>query len=113
MRIAAVDQGSSATKGALFDERGVVLARAQAAVGTQHDGVHVTHDPAELLASVRHVLAELAGAGRPDAVALACQRSTCLLWERATGKPLTAAPWIAYVQKKFGALYGLNQAVRN
>jgi carboxypeptidase Taq len=32
------------------------------------------------------------------------------LLERATGKPLTAAPWIAYVQKKFGALYGLAPA---
>ena len=29
------------------------------------------------------------------------------LLERATGKKLTAAPWIAYVQQKFGALYGL------
>lgn len=29
------------------------------------------------------------------------------LLERATGRPLTAAPWIAYVRQKFGALYGL------
>jgi carboxypeptidase Taq len=29
------------------------------------------------------------------------------LLERATGKPLTSAPWIAYVRQKFGALYGL------
>ena len=29
------------------------------------------------------------------------------LLERATGKPLTAGPWIAYVRQKFGALYGL------
>ena len=32
------------------------------------------------------------------------------LLERATGKPLTAAPWIAYVRQKFGALYGLEPA---
>jgi carboxypeptidase Taq len=32
------------------------------------------------------------------------------LLERATGRPLTAAPWIAYVQKKFGVLYGIKQA---
>jgi carboxypeptidase Taq len=32
------------------------------------------------------------------------------LLERATGKPLEAGPWIAYVQKKFGALYGLKPA---
>jgi carboxypeptidase Taq len=30
------------------------------------------------------------------------------LLERATGKPLTAGPWIAYVREKFGALYGLS-----
>ncbi len=29
------------------------------------------------------------------------------LLERATGKPLTAKPWIGYVQEKFGKLYGL------
>jgi carboxypeptidase Taq len=34
------------------------------------------------------------------------------LLERATGKPLTAAPWIAYVRKKFGALYALEPARR-
>ena len=33
------------------------------------------------------------------------------LMERATGKPLTAGPWVAYVQRKFEALYGL-EAVR-
>jgi carboxypeptidase Taq len=32
------------------------------------------------------------------------------LLERATGRPLTAEPWIAYVRQKFGALYGLEAA---
>ncbi|HMJ40168.1 MAG TPA: carboxypeptidase M32 [Verrucomicrobiae bacterium] len=32
------------------------------------------------------------------------------LLERATGRPLTAAPWIAYVQNKFGALYAIKPA---
>jgi carboxypeptidase Taq len=32
------------------------------------------------------------------------------LLERATGKPLTAAPWIAYVRQKFEALYGIKPA---
>lgn len=31
---------------------------------------------------------------------------------RTTGKPLTAAPWIAYVRQKFGALYGLEAVKR-
>ncbi len=30
------------------------------------------------------------------------------LLERATGKPLTAGPWIAYVREKFGTLYDLS-----
>ncbi len=34
------------------------------------------------------------------------------LLERATGKPLTPEPWIAYVREKFGALYGLHAARR-
>jgi carboxypeptidase Taq len=34
------------------------------------------------------------------------------LMDRATGKPLSAKPWVDYVRKKFGALYGL-QAARN
>ena len=32
------------------------------------------------------------------------------LMERATGKPLSAEPWIAYVRQKFGALYGAKAA---
>ena len=32
------------------------------------------------------------------------------LMERATGKPLSAKPWIDYVRNKFGALYGLQAA---
>jgi carboxypeptidase Taq len=32
------------------------------------------------------------------------------LLERATGKTLTAEPWIDYVKKKYGALYGIKPA---
>jgi carboxypeptidase Taq len=32
------------------------------------------------------------------------------LMERATGKPVSAEPWIAYVREKFGALYGAKAA---
>src|SRR5688500_5375344 len=90
MRVLAIDQGSSATKGALFDG-GRVVARAHAPVTVRRHGDRAEHDPEELLASVRQVLAELMVHGRPDGVALACQRSTCLLWERSAGRPLTAA----------------------
>jgi carboxypeptidase Taq len=32
------------------------------------------------------------------------------LVERVTGRPLSPKPWIAYVRKKYGALYGLESA---
>jgi carboxypeptidase Taq len=32
------------------------------------------------------------------------------LMERATGKPMSAEPWIAYARQKFGALYGAKAA---
>ncbi|HEV8629830.1 MAG TPA: FGGY family carbohydrate kinase [Thermoanaerobaculia bacterium] len=91
MLIAAIDQGSSSTKGALLDERGAVRARAEAPVGLRREGDTASHDAEELLASVAQVLVELSRAGAADAVALACQRSTCLLWERDGGRPLTRA----------------------
>jgi glycerol kinase len=91
MLIAAVDQGSSSTKGALIDETGAVRARAEVKVSVRRERASVTHDPEELLASVLRVLAELEKERRPDAVALACQRSTCLVWERESGRPLTPA----------------------
>ena len=92
MLVAAVDQGSSSTKGALLDARtGEAVAVASAPVAIHRDGERAEHDPEAVLASVRRVLDELATAGRPAALALACQRSTCLLWERAGGRPLTVA----------------------
>ena len=92
MLVAALDQGSSSTKGALLDARtGASVAAASAPVEIRREGERAEHDPEAVLASVRRVLDELAAAGRPAALALACQRSTCLLWERAGGRPLTAA----------------------
>jgi glycerol kinase len=91
MLIAAIDQGSTRTKGVLVDAGERVVSVAEREVAQQVDGVRVEHDPDDLLSGVCDVLAELCRAGRPDAVALACQRSTCLIWERATGRPLTPA----------------------
>lgn len=91
MLVAAVDQGSSATKGAVFDAEGRVLATASVAVAHRTAGERLEQDPLALLGSVREVLARLSAAGPLAAFALACQRSTCLLWERDSGAPLTPA----------------------
>src|SRR5438105_4303179 len=91
MLVAAIDQGSSSTKGALLDPAGDVIATAEAPVAVTRDGERVTHDPEELAGSVAAVLAELRRSGAPTAVALVCQRSTCLLWDRDGGRALTPA----------------------
>jgi len=89
--IAAIDQGSSSTKGAVFDDEGGVRAVAAVEVSSRTDGDRVEDDPLDLARGVETVLAELRRAGPLAAVGLACQRSTCLLWERGSGQPLTPA----------------------
>jgi glycerol kinase len=91
MLVAAIDQGSSSTKGAVFDDGGAVRAATAVEVASRSDGHRVEHDPLDLARTVETVLAELRRAGPLAAVGLACQRSTCLLWDRRTGRPLTAA----------------------
>jgi glycerol kinase len=88
--IAAIDQGSTSTKGAVFSLDGETLARAEVGVARYAHGVRVMHEPEAVLAGVRAVLGELRREG-PVALGLACQRSTCLIWERASGKALTPA----------------------
>ncbi len=89
--IAAIDQGSTLTKGVLYDEAENPVARAEAAVEARLDGVRVEHEPAALVDGVRGVLGELARSGPIAALGLACQRSTCLVWERRSGRALTPA----------------------
>lgn len=86
-----LDQGSTATKGALLDRTGRILARQEVPVETRTDGGRVELDAPALLDGLLEVLARCTREARPDAMALACQRSTCLLWERDGGRPLTPA----------------------
>ncbi len=86
-----LDQGSTATKGALLDRRGRIVAQEEVPVDTRAEGERVELDAEALLAGVLQVLERCAREGEPDALALACQRSTCLLWEREGGRPLTPA----------------------
>ncbi len=89
--VAVVDQGSTATKGAVVAADGAVLAEAARPVARTADGARVEHDPEELVASVEEVLARLTRTAAPAAIGVTCQRSTCLVWERADGAPLTRA----------------------
>ena len=88
----AIDQGTSSTRAIVFDRAGAVVATAQRDLPQHYpqDG-WVEHDPEDIwtatVAVCRDAVADLppyrlAGAGITN------QRETCLLWDRATGKPI-------------------------
>jgi glycerol kinase len=89
--IVVIDQGSTSTKGALYSSAGERLRTASVAVERSVDGVRVEHQPLALAAGVERVLDQLAEGVELAAVGLGCQRSTCLVWERESGQPLTPA----------------------
>ncbi|WP_428031382.1 FGGY family carbohydrate kinase [Ancylobacter sp.] len=87
MRVAAIDQGTTSTRCLVVEADG----RAQVAAALPHAQHHpapgrVEHDPEELLANVRTVLA---AAGRVDAIGLANQGESCLAWDALTGQALS------------------------
>ncbi len=88
--ILAVDQGTSGTTCLVVDEDLRVHARGYREL-PQHfpRPGWVEHDPEEIWQSVLGAAADAGGA--VDAVAIANQRETTLLWERATGKPVAPA----------------------
>jgi glycerol kinase len=90
-RVAVIDQGSTSTKGAVFSLAGEKLAEASVPVERHQEGARVTHDPEALSEGVVGVLRRLTREHRVIAIGLACQRSTCLVWERETGRALTEA----------------------
>jgi len=95
--VAALDQGTTSTRCALFDQHGTMVSLAQ----REHDQHYprpgwVEHDPAEIWSIVRQVvpnaLAE-AGVSPPDVAALGItnQRETTVVWDRVTGRPVGRA----------------------
>ncbi len=90
----AIDQGSGSTRALVFDSQGRVLSEARRPLTTRTPKPGwVEHDPDELL---RGATAAIASAVRsaprtPCAVGLTTQRSTVVLWDRRSGRPVTAA----------------------
>ena len=94
MNVLAIDQGTSATKALVVDAEGRVLGAGEAAVPSRllaEGGVE--QDPEMLWQSVVMAAREaLARAGVPvGSAGLANQGETVLAWDRATGRPLSAA----------------------
>ena len=95
--IIALDQGTHASRAALWDLRGQLMYAAHRPVKLhrREDG-RVEQDAEELLTSLRDALAEVrAWAEAHDnpirAAGLATQRSTVVAWDRSTGNPLAPA----------------------
>ncbi len=90
----AVDQGSGSSRVLAFDRHGRVLAQATRPLTTRSPRPGwVEHSPDELLRGVKSALMAVVSAlGRdPLGVGLSAQRSTIVVWERATGRALSPA----------------------
>ncbi|MCG7209623.1 FGGY-family carbohydrate kinase [Streptomyces arenae] len=88
----AIDQGTSATKAVLVDGCGNLVRSASAPLSTAHPRPGWVEQSAEeirqsVATAVQACLAEHDPA-RVAGVGLSTQRESCLLWERATGRPL-------------------------
>jgi len=93
----ALDQGTSSSRGIVFDREARIVAIAQQEIGQIYPQAGwVEHDPAEIwrtqLATARRAIAR-AGlqAGDIQAIGITNQRETTLLWHRRSGQPLSNA----------------------
>jgi glycerol kinase len=88
--VLAIDQGTSSTKAVLVDGDGAVRARSAVAVRCAFPQPGwVEQDPLELWRSVVEAIdSVLAGGAAPGALAVANQRESVLIWDRADGRPL-------------------------
>lgn len=87
--VVALDQGTSATKAVLVDETGMEVAVASEAVRRTHPRPGwVEQDPTELWESVLGALAQLPVA-RVGGIGVSAQRESVVVWDRASGAPLT------------------------
>lgn len=95
--LVGLDQGSTSSKAVLLDRRGRMVTAATAPLKTRRPRRGWTeHDAEDLLESglsaLRQVVRSLGRGGhRVAGLGIACQRSTFLLWDRQTGRPLGPA----------------------
>lgn len=92
--VAAIDQGTTSSRCILFDDKAAIVAVAQ----KEHRQIFprpgwVEHDATEIWENVRdcvHVALARAGISRHGlaAIGITNQRETCVLWDRATGRPI-------------------------
>ena len=92
----ALDQGTSSSRALVFDGRGRQLALARRSLRTEHPRPGWAEQDAEAiwatqLEAAREAVHAVGGVGRIRALAIANQRETALIWDRATLKPIGPA----------------------
>jgi glycerol kinase len=92
--VLVIDEGTTSTRGIVFDAQGTAVATAQLEFGQIYPRPGwVEHDPEEIwagvLATARQAL-QSAGmtAGDLAALGIANQRETVVIWDRQTGRPI-------------------------
>ncbi|MGQ0567324.1 MAG: FGGY family carbohydrate kinase [Gemmobacter sp.] len=87
MRVACIDQGTTSTRCLVVQDGGAWHVAAALRHGQSHPVPGwVEHDPEELIANIRAVLA---AAGPVDAIAIANQGESCLAWDASSGEALS------------------------
>lgn len=94
--IIVLDQGSSSSRALAFDEAGAIRFKAQRKLEASYPAPgRAEYDAEKLYASQADSLADLLAKLPPDAepaaLGIAAQRSTIVLWDKATGAPLAPA----------------------
>ena len=93
MRVLAIDQGTTNTKAVLVDAGGQVVARASTPLTTHYPHPGWAEQSASAIwTSVQKVIADLVPHGVPDAIAIANQRETLVVWDAETSQPICPAP---------------------
>jgi len=95
--VLGIDEGSTGVRAYVFDGQGVSVGTAYQEIARNHPQPGwCEHDPVAIVNStvkVARLATERAGLQPSDlrALGVATQRATCLVWERATGRPLYPA----------------------
>ena len=95
--VLALDQGTTSSRSILFDHTGSPVATAQREFRQYFPQPGwVEHDPLEIWSTQQATITEVLAQARASAADLAAigitnQRETCLIWERASGRPLAPA----------------------
>ncbi len=89
--VLAIDQSTSGSKAVLIDSRGTVARKASMPHAQYHPAPgRVEHDAAEIWRNVRSLIAEVWTDGI-QALSMANQRETTVVWDRKTGEPVCPA----------------------